>query len=114
MMRPDPSSQNNHKKSNFPDWINLPNVVFFVVILFFTGIILWSESFSTYFSRIDLPELQIKPTATILPGTPTMLPLEWYASAEQTNGIILGGMILMAIIIFGCVGIMLRDRNIKQ
>lgn len=109
-MSPDSSSPEK-KRTNLPEWINLPNLVFLGVILFFSGLILWSESLSRYFSGIKLADIQIKPTATILPGTPTMLPFEWYATTEQTNGIILGGIVLMVIILFGCIGIMLRDRK---
>jgi hypothetical protein len=49
---------------------------------------------------------------TILPGTPTPpLPPEYIASGDQTSGIIFGVVILLATIMAGTIGILLRDRK---
>ena len=104
-------SKAKKKSPGLPSWITLPNVIFFIVIAIFSILFFWSETFSVFFSEIKLADIQIKPTPTILPGTPTALPYEWYSSTQQTSGIILGGIVVMSIILFGCAGIMFRDRR---
>lgn len=98
-----------HKK--FPRWINLQNLVFSSVIIAFFIIIIWSEDISHFFEAIRLNDVQTTPTPSILPGTPTPLPAEWLASAQQTNGIIFGALIIILLIIAGTAGIMIRDNT---
>jgi hypothetical protein len=96
-------------RKKLPRWINLQNLVFSSVIIAFFIIIIWSEDISHFFEAIRLNDVQTTPTPSILPGTPTPLPAEWLASAQQTNGIIFGAVIIILLIIAGTAGIMIRD-----
>ena len=98
-------------RKKFPRWINLQNLVFASVIIAFIIIIIWSEDISHFFETIRLNDVQTTPTPTILPGTPTPVPAEWLASAQQTNGIIFGAVIIILLIIAGTLGIIIRDRT---
>lgn len=92
-----------------PKWINFQNLIFFIVILAFTVIVLWSESLSHYFESIRFDEGSATATSAILPGTPTPIPPEWAASSEQTNGILLGAIIILFVILLGTLVMVLRD-----
>ena len=48
---------------------------------------------------------------TILPDILTSLPEEWIRSAEQTNGVILGAIIIILAVVAGTVVILIRDRD---
>lgn len=98
-------------RQKFPRWINLQNFVFASVIIAFIIIIIWSEDISHFFEAIRLNDVQTTPTPSILPGTPTPLPAEWLASAQQTNGIIFGAVIIILLIIAGTAGIIIRDNS---
>lgn len=100
-----------HLRKKLPDWINLQNLVFATVITAFIIIIIWSEDISHFFEAIRLNDVQTTPTPSILPGTPTPLPAEWLASAQQTNGIIVGAVIIVLLIIAGTAGIIIRDSS---
>jgi len=97
-------------RRKLPRWINLQNLVFSSVIIAFFIIIIWSEDISHFFETIRLNDIQTTPTPSILPGTPTPLPAEWLASAQQTNGIIFGALIIILLIIAGTAGIIIRDK----
>ena len=98
-------------RRKLPRWINLQNLVFSSVIIAFFIIIKWRDDFSHFFESIRLNDIQSPPTPSILPGTPTPLPAEWLASAQQTNGIIFGALIIILLIIAGTAGIMIRDNT---
>ena len=98
-------------RKRFPGWINLQNLIFLTVIFAFTIIVIWSESISEFFEPLKSTSVGITATATTLFGTPTPLPAEWLASAEQTNGIMVGGIIIILAILVGTVGIVLRDHS---
>ena len=98
-------------RKTLPEWINIQNLVFFSVITAFIIIILWSERISRYVVSLRMQGGAITVTPTILPGTPTPpLPPEYIASADQTSGIIFGVVIVLATIMAGTIGILLRDR----
>ena len=101
----------NKLRNKLPGWINFQNLVFTSVIFAFIIIIIWSEDISHYFEAIRLSDIQSTPTSAILPGTPTPLPAEWLASAQQTNGIIFGAIIIILLIIAGTVGMIIRDNT---
>jgi hypothetical protein len=90
---------------------NFQNLIFISVLVIFAVIVIWSDSISHLFSGFNLQDKNLIPSPTILPGTPTSLPAEYISSSEQTNGILLGVMILGVIIIAGTIGILLRDRS---
>ena len=96
-------------RKRLPHWVNFQNLIFITVITAFTIIIIWSESLSQYFEAIRLKDVRITPTPAILPGTPTPLPAEWLSSAEQTNGIVLGAIIILFTILIGTLVMVLRD-----
>jgi len=98
-------------RRKLPRWINLQNLVFSSVIIAFFIIIIWSEDISHFFETIRLNDIQTTPTPSILPGTPTPLPAEWLASAQQTNGIIFGALIIILLIIAGTAGIIILDKS---
>ena len=98
-------------RKKFPRWVNLQNLVFASVIIAFIIIIIWSEDISHFFEAIRLNDVQTTPTPSLLPGTPTPLPAEWLASAQQTNGIIFGAVIIVLLIIAGTAGIIIRDSS---
>jgi hypothetical protein len=100
------------KKTSKPNfqW-NFQNLVFIVVVVIFAVSVIWSESISHLFSGINLQNTNLVPSPTTLPGTPTPLPAEYFSNSEQTNGVLLGVMILGLIIIGGTIGILIRDRS---
>jgi hypothetical protein len=100
------------KKSSKPifKW-SFQNLVFIFVVIFFAVSVIWSESISHLFSGINLQDTNLIPSPTTLPGTPTPLPAEYFSNSEQTNGILLGVIILGVIIIAGTIGILIRDRS---
>lgn len=98
-------------RKKLPYWINFQNLLFLSVIIAFVIIVLWSERISLYFESVRMRGVSYTPTPTILPGTPTPLPAEWIASAEQTNGIIIGVIIIILTIIIGTGVILIRDRE---
>lgn len=101
----------NKLRKKLPHWINLQNLVFTSVIITFIIIIIWSEDISHFFEAIRLSDVQTNPTSSTLPGTPTPFPDEWLASAQQTNGIIFGAVIIVLLIIAGTMGIIIRDNT---
>ncbi len=92
-----------------PDWVNFQNLLFITVILAFTIIVVWSESISKTFAAARLARMGATATPAILPGTPTPLPPEWLTSAEQTNGILVGALIILLTILVGTLAMVLRE-----
>jgi hypothetical protein len=98
-------------RKRFPYWINLQNIIFLTVIIAFIIIVIWSEDISLFFENIRLQDVRTTPTVAVLPGTPTPLPAEWLTSAEQTNGIVFGALIILVAILTGVGVIVIRDRQ---
>ena len=95
-----------------PKWINLRNFIFVIVIFAFIVIVIWSESLSVYFQgNIDPQPGVVEITPTTLPGTPTPLPEEYLSSAQQTNGVVSGALIILIAILAGTAAILIRDRE---
>jgi hypothetical protein len=94
-----------------PKWMNFQNLIFISVIVAFTIIVFWSESISKYFETIRLRDVGITPTPSKLPYIPTQLPSEWLSSADQTNGIVLGAIIILFTILIGTAVMVLRDSS---
>ncbi len=92
-----------------PDWVNFQNLIFITVILAFVIIVAWSESMSEYFAEARLAEFGATGTPAVLPGTPTPLPAEWISSAEQTNGILVGALIILFAVLVGTLAMVLRE-----
>lgn len=98
-------------RKKLPAWINLQNLVFLSVITSFAIIVIWSEDISQFLSAVRISDVRVTTTPTVLPGTPTPLPAEWLTSAEQTNGIIFGAIIILLAILAGTIVILIRDRQ---
>jgi hypothetical protein len=96
-------------KSGF-QW-NFQNLIFIGVMVIFAVSVIWSDSISRLFSGFNLKDKTLIPTPTTLFGTPTPLPVDYLSSPDQTNGILLGVVILGLIIIAGTIGILIRDRS---
>jgi hypothetical protein len=92
-----------------PDWINFQNLIFITVILAFMVIVFWSESMSKHFAAARLAKVGATITPSVLPGTPTPLPAELISSAEQTNGILVGAIIILLAILVGTLAMVLRE-----
>lgn len=93
-----------------PAWITWQSFLVILVIVFFVVVMIWSEPLS---KLITTPTKTLSPwryTPTVKPGTPTPIPVELQESPSQTNGIILGGVILVLIIVIGAVSRMLMHR----
>jgi len=73
--------------------------------------VIWSEDISQFFETVRFRDVRVTSTPTVLPGTPTPLPAEWLASAEQTNGIVFGAIIIILAILVGTAAIVIRDRQ---
>jgi hypothetical protein len=88
-----------------PSWVNFQNIIFVTVILAFISIVIWSETWAR-----DLEAKNpVLATATMLPGNPTPLSAELISSPEQTNGIILGAIVILFAIVVGTLVMVLRD-----
>jgi len=98
-------------RDKLPEWVNFQNLIFFIVILAFIIIVLWSEPLSYLFEGELSADMVLTVTPTIMPGTPTTLPEEWVRSAEQTNGVILGAIIIILAVVAGTAGILIRDKD---
>lgn len=92
-----------------PNWVNFQNFIFVTVILAFTIIVIGSEFISKRFGSVPLENAAVTITPTILPGTPTPVPLELLTSAEQTNGILFGAIIILFTILVGTLVMVFRD-----
>jgi hypothetical protein len=92
-----------------PDWVNFQNLIFVSVILAFGVIVTWSEAMSKAFENARLAKVGTTPTTAILPGTLTPLPAEWVTSPEQTNGILVGALIILFVIVVGTLVMVLRE-----
>lgn len=96
-------------RKRLPDWVNFQNLIFVTVITAFVIIVFWSESISEMFEAAPLEEIDVTLTPTILPGTPTPVPMELLTSPEQTNGILFGAIIILFTILVGTLVMVLRD-----
>ena len=97
--------------NKLPKWMDFQNLMFFIVILAFIIIVLWSEPLSFFFKGEQPVNVVSTATPTILPDILTSLPEEWIRSAEQTNGVILGAIIIIFAVVAGTAVIMIRDRE---
>lgn len=100
----------DYMRNKLPKWMNSQNLIFLIVILAFI-IILWSEPLSHFFKGKQSLDTASTAVPTILPDILTSLPEEWIRSAEQTNGVILGAIIIIFAVVAGTAVIMIRDRE---
>lgn len=94
-----------------PTWITWQSFLVILVIVVFIVVMIWSEPLSKLLTAPTKTLSPLRYTPTVKPGTPTPIPVELQESPSQTNGIILGGVILVLIIVIGAVSRMLMHRN---
>jgi hypothetical protein len=104
-------TKKNVKPSKTGSQWNFQNLIFIGVLVIFAISVIWSESISHLFSGFNLQDKTLVPSPTTLFGTPTPLPADYLSSPNQTNGILLGVLVLSVIIIAGTIGILIRDRS---
>lgn len=98
-----------------PAWLSWQFVLVIAVILFFIGVMIWSEPLGKLLVTATKTPSSATLTPTVKPGTPTPIPDELKESPSQTNGIILGSVILVLIIIIGAVSRMwFHRKNSRQ
>ena len=98
-------------RKKLPIWMNIQNSIFFVVILAFIVIVLWSQSLSFFFVGRQYANVAATATPTELPDYLSSLPKEWIRSSDQTSGVILGAIIIILTVVIGTIIIMIRDRE---
>ena len=98
----------------FPDWINPKVLILLILLALFSVAMVWSEPLPkpnrvSNLARVAIP-LGVTPQAetdtpavdgqTVTPTT-TPIPLEWANNREMANGIVLGAIALVMIIVGG-------------
>ena len=79
-------------------------VLILVVILMFTGIILWPSTLRNVFMSgkpTPLVPPTVTPTPTALPTTFPVVIDDYFENQNGTNGLLIGSVILVAIILIG-------------
>lgn len=93
------------------------NLLTYFILLFFVILILVSSQPGNNYTQNPTPQhgiLLFTPTPTTIPvpGVPTPYPPEMLArSAEQTNGIVLMGVLLVLIVIWGTISVINTNRR---
>jgi hypothetical protein len=89
-----------------PTWLDLRILAIPVLIALFLLAMSWSEPLP----RLDTAATALKTTATHVPSnaaghgqTPTPIPEAWVKNGQMSNGIVLGAVILVMIVIGGTV-----------
>ncbi|MDZ4159880.1 MAG: hypothetical protein U1B80_08825 [Anaerolineaceae bacterium] len=94
-----------------PLWLSVPLVALLVVVLIFTTLIAWRVPLQRV-NQAALPggEAVLETTATSEAGEvdATPIPIEWENNIEQTNGIIMGAVLLVMIVVGGTLGAIRR------
>ncbi len=94
---------------NVPGWLDPKLVILLVLVALFLVAMAWSEPSAnahkiSSLAKLDIP-MQITPPAQEPQATPektsTPLPLEWQTNREMANGLVLGSIILVLIIVGG-------------
>ncbi|HEY59729.1 MAG TPA: hypothetical protein G4N92_03435 [Anaerolineae bacterium] len=108
-MKTDMDENNRKKKEVY--WINIQNLFFLIVFLVFFITVVWSDQISMLVSEWKQQDYSITPTITTLPVTPTPLPSEWLTAPTQTNGVIIGGLVLVLIVLVSTFVIMACNKK---
>lgn len=107
-----------HKKNNafqrfkggrWPSWLNRRTLVLLIIALLFLGALSLAEPLPRA-DKYSYANLTPTPFPEALEsGAPTPLPQEYLENADQTNGILLGGTILVLIVVFGTLSALRRQ-----
>jgi len=103
--------EKNPQKKKKGSWINIQNILFLVVSLVFFIAIEWSSQISMKVNEWKLQDYSVTPTITSVPIKPTLFPYEWANAPIQTNGVILGGLVIVIIILGSTFAIMISDKK---
>ena len=88
-----------------PEWMDRRTRVLLLV----AGIFLFTLAFSEPLQQPPMKHLNAQASiATPSPESTSSMPPEWEKNSEQTNGILLGGVVLVMIIIIGSYSVMKR------
>jgi hypothetical protein len=101
------SAANNNKR--WPGWLNRQTLILLLLAAIFLGALTLSEPLPRP-NRLILNETAAvdKTQVKIDEDTPEALPEEWLENVDQTDGIILGGIILVLIIVIGTFSVIRR------
>lgn len=85
----------------WPYWLNRRTLILLIIALVFLGALSLAEPLPRA-DKYSYANLTPTPSAEALQaGMPTPLPQEYLENANQTNGILLGGVILVLIVVLG-------------
>jgi hypothetical protein len=108
----EPTTKNPKDRAKVKPLFTFQNLAFVLVFVIFIVSVVWGEPISHLFTGVQIQDVIPTPTPKILPGTPTPLPVEYLSSAEQTNGIIIGMIVIAIIVLGGIIGVLLRDQSL--
>jgi len=99
-------------RDKLPKWMNFQNLMFPLVVLIFI-FILSSEPLLYFFKGKQPVDAASTAAPTMLPDIDilTSFPEEWIRSADQTNGVILGAIIIMFILVTSTAVVLIRDKD---
>ncbi|NPV75588.1 MAG: hypothetical protein HPY59_04355 [Anaerolineae bacterium] len=94
------------KLPQWPEWLDRRTLILLIIATIFLMTLTWSEPLQ----QPNQPESSLAAGATLSPSpeNTSSLPPEWEHNSEQTNGILLGGVILVLIIVIGSYSVMRR------
>lgn len=98
------------KIPRLPDWMDRRTLVLLIIATIFLMTLVFSEPLQQPLSRYG----GVATATLITPGaeSTSSMPPEWEENSEQTNGILLGGVILVLIIVVGSYSVMRRKPHI--
>jgi|YNPNPStandDraft_1061719.scaffolds.fasta_scaffold00037_45 hypothetical protein len=96
-------------EARWPFWLNRRTLILLIIALLFLGALSLAEPLPRA-DKYSYANLTPTPSAEFLEaGLPTLLPQEYLENAEQTNGILLGGTILVLIVVLGTLSALRRQ-----
>ena len=101
--------------------VNPRLVLVLLVILIFLAMFTWTSPQPQIGRRgmVEAAQQSLTPTpapsemASPVPG-PTAIPVEWQTNFNQTNGVVVGGVILVLIIIGGAIAVLAKPKGDNQ
>lgn len=92
-----------------------------VVIVIFMAMFTWPSAQPNNRRQSMVAAAQLSLTSTPAPMElispvpgPTAIPIEWQTNFNQTNGVAVGGVILVLIIIGGAIAVLVKPKNSDQ
>ncbi len=91
-------------KYHIPGKLSWQITVIAVVLIIFAVLVFWSSPSPVDSKSFQVQQVQVTPTVTLLPD-------EWVENSRQTNGIALGGTILVLIVVVGTLSAILGKNS---